>query len=187
MFHRGHGATSVANWPPGTATHPDRPVGELADMVGHVLQRPRRLGNSISQRRRRHSAHSPAPTPCGSPATSGDDPANGHNRGRNRLVERRRRRTRPPAEAGPPVGPTVVVAGRLGSTVGYAAATDSLTTIRTPRSPWSTTRDTPYPTSNQNSCASSSLSSLLASSARADPDQARPRSAWLPGWAKGGM
>src|SRR3954452_6828125 len=44
----------------------------------------------------------------------------------------------------------------------------SSTTIRTPRSPWSTRRDTPCPTSNPTSCAPSSLSGSRASSARAD-------------------
>jgi pimeloyl-ACP methyl ester carboxylesterase len=78
-------------------------------------------------------------------------------------------------------GPTVIVAGRLDSAVGYAAATDLVDTTRTPRSPWSTTRDTPYPTSNRNCCAPSSLSGSRVSNARADPKQARPRSAWLPG------
>src|SRR4051812_8116951 len=43
------------------------------------------------------------------------------------------------------------------------------TTTRTPRSPWSTTRDTPCPTSNRNSCAPCSRSGVTASSARTDP------------------
>jgi hypothetical protein len=98
-----------------------------------------------------------------------------------------RRRTRPPAEAGPSVGPAVVVAGRLGRRSGMPPPPTSLTTIRTPRSPWSTTRDTPYPTSNRISCAASSRSGLRASSARADPDQARPGQHGYPAGAKGGM
>ncbi len=57
---------------------------------------------------------------------------------------------------------------------GMPPLSTSSTTTRTPRSPWSTTRGTPYPTSNRNSCAPSSVSGSSASSAQADPERSAP-------------
>ena len=84
-----------------------------------------------------------------------------------------------PADTPAYAGPTVVVAGRLDSTVGYAAATDLVGHY--PHASLAVVDDTghPLPTSNQNSCAPSSLNGSR-SSARADPKQAWPKSAWSP-------
>src|SRR4051794_31013860 len=48
----------------------------------------------------------------------------------------------------------------------------SSTTTRTPRSPWSTTLDTPRPPSNPNSCAPPSSSGWAPARVRADPERA---------------
>lgn len=60
-----------------------------------------------------------------------------------------------PAQGPPYPGPTLIVAGRLDSTVGHTASTQLLATTRTPRSPSSTTPATPSPT-NSHACSARS-------------------------------
>lgn len=69
-------------------------------------------------------------------------------------------------------GPTLVMAGRLDSTVGYAAAADLVDHYPHASLAVVDEAGTPCPTSNRNSCAPSSLRGSRASSARADSKQA---------------
>ena len=73
-------------------------------------------------------------------------------------LERIGERWRSPRSRAGVCGSTVVVAGRLDSTVGYAAATDLLDHYPHASLAVSITRATPTPTSNRNSCAPSSPS-----------------------------